>query len=358
MGLLLPEWCRRHPVLLILGHCLAVIIAILMILLFVVSLREKNQAQSVIDGAAGQSGIIFLGHIYMIDVVNKTINISWLIIGCGLGFMVPNWDLYYGSAYCGQLAIPIDVFIDGSTTATVSYSPNNTPKLYGTVPFYLQKLNEFQTTQLLNIEGAFVGSGSRRSIFFDAEYSFPWETYNLATTFVAVNHKNNTVLPILRVAPVDSANDFSPAFLDWPSTIPFNGTAEATSRSMYLFLKRTPLAKAFSVTIFAVNWLLTGLVVFVTVVAFQRSKERMPDALLLLPVTVILIVPSLCALMAGSPAFGILLDTLGLFPQMIIVSLCSFLLLLRISIKKNSGQESNNETAPYAGNATGHSSGE
>jgi hypothetical protein len=168
----------------------------------------------------------------------------------------------------------------------------------------LQKLNEFQTTQLLNIEGGFLGSGSRKSIFFDAEYSFPWEAYTLTTTFVAVNHKNNTVLPILRVAPVDSANDFSPEFWDGPTTIHFNGTADTASRSMLLILKRTPLAKAFSVTIFAVNWLLTGLVLFVTVVAFWRSKERMPDVLLLLPVTVILIVPSLRALMAGSPAFG------------------------------------------------------
>jgi len=31
-------------------------------------------------------------------------------------------------------------------------------------------------------------------------------------------------------------------------------------------------------------------------------------------------------------------DTLGLFPQMIIVSLCLFLLLLRISLKTNNGQ--------------------
>ena len=170
-------------------------------------------------------------------------------------------------------------------------------------------MNEFQTTQFLNIEGGFLGSGSRKSILFDAEYSFPGEVYTLTSTFIVVNHTNNTVLPILRVAPVDSANDFSPAFWDGPTTIDFNGIVNASSRSIFLQFKRTPLAKAFSVTIFAVNWLLTGLVVFVTVVALLRSKEKiMPDALLLLPVTVILIVPSLRALMAGSPVFGEVTD--------------------------------------------------
>jgi len=59
MCILLPaySWCSRHPILLILGLCLAVIITILMIQLFVVSLGGRSQAQTVIDGAAGQSGV-------------------------------------------------------------------------------------------------------------------------------------------------------------------------------------------------------------------------------------------------------------------------------------------------------------
>jgi hypothetical protein len=55
---------------------------------------------------------MFLAHIYKIDLANKTVGISWLIVGCGAGFQLAGSDVYY-STYCGELAIPIDVFVDG-----------------------------------------------------------------------------------------------------------------------------------------------------------------------------------------------------------------------------------------------------
>ena len=66
--------------------------------------------------------VMFLAHIYKIDLLSKTAVISWLIMGCGAGFMLPDdlcWPAcsYYNSKYCGQLAIPIDIFIDGFVTS-------------------------------------------------------------------------------------------------------------------------------------------------------------------------------------------------------------------------------------------------
>lgn len=92
--------------------------------------------------------------------------------------------------------------------------------------------------------------------------------------------------------------------MDSPATSHFNGTTDTPSRTVSLALTRTPLAKAFVATIYFVNWLLTGMVLFTTVGVFRLNKKRMPDTLLALPITVILIVPSLRALMVGSPAFG------------------------------------------------------
>jgi hypothetical protein len=169
--------------------------------------------------------------------------------------------------------------------------------------FSLQVFNEFQTTQLLDIEGGTHLSGSGGSIFLDAQYGFPWDVYFLTTVFIAVDHENNATLPILKLAPVDSANDFLPDFTDSPATSHFNGTTDTPSRTVSLTLRRTPLVKAFNLTIYAVNWLLAVMVLFITVVAFH-GKKKMPEVLLLLPVTVILIVPSLRALMVDSPAFG------------------------------------------------------
>jgi hypothetical protein len=167
--------------------------------------------------------------------------------------------------------------------------------------FSLQIFNEFQTTQLLNIEG---GIHHRKgSIYMNAQYTFPWDTYLLTTVFVAVNHTNNATLPILKLALVDSANDFSPSFTDSGSTSHFNGTTDTPSRTVSLALIRAPLVKAFNMTIYAMNWLLAGTVLFITVVALF-GKKKMPEVVLLLPVTVILIVPSLRALMDDSPASG------------------------------------------------------
>ena len=83
--------------------------------------------------------------------------------------------------------------------------------------FSLQAFNEFQTTQLLNIEGSTHLSGSVATVTLlsgtkgselDAQYGFPWDVYHLTTVFIVINHENNTTLPILKLAPVDSANDF------------------------------------------------------------------------------------------------------------------------------------------------------
>jgi hypothetical protein len=227
----------------------------------------------------------------------------------------------------------------------------------------LQIFNEFQTTQLLDIEGG-THLPRSRAIFLNAQYAYPWDIYFLTTVFIAVNHENNASLPILKLALVDSANDFYPNFGD-SATSYFNGTNNISSQTLSLSLTRTPLVKSFDLTIYFVNWLLTGTVLFITIAAFYGKKE-MPEVFLLFPVTVILTVPSLRALMVDSPAFGEVsscwlcttliqsehsitgiligdlslipnmndsetynpIDIIGLFPQMIIVSLCSVVLLL------------------------------
>lgn len=65
---------------------------------------------------------MFLAHIYKIDLLSKTAVISWLVMGCGAGFMMPDDSCWptcasYDSKYCGQPAIPIDIFIDGFVTS-------------------------------------------------------------------------------------------------------------------------------------------------------------------------------------------------------------------------------------------------
>lgn len=163
--------------------------------------------------------------------------------------------------------------------------------------------NEFQTTQVLDISGGTLDVGPTDSNFYDAQYAFPWDFYMLDTSFIAVNHNTNASLPIARLAPVDFADTFSPDFSDAAVISTFNGTANTPGRYTHLTIRRSPLTKAFNVTIFVVNWALAFMVLFITSAAYW-SKRDMPDQLMLLPVSVVLTVPALRALMIGAPPFG------------------------------------------------------
>jgi hypothetical protein len=160
-------------------------------------------------------------------------------------------------------------------------------------------MNEFQTTHLLDI-GTFWALGS---FINNAEFVFPWDQYQLSTSFIVVDHKTNATLPILALVPADTAGGLFTTYSDHHVTSYFNGTTNVQGKSVLFLLRRTPLVKAFSMTICLVNWLLVGMILFITVVALF-GKKPMPDGLLLIPVTVILIVPSLRALMVDSPTFG------------------------------------------------------
>ena len=149
--------------------------------------------------------------------------------------------------------------------------------------FSLRAFNEFQTTQLLNIEGSTHLSGSVATVTLlsgtkgselDAQYGFPWDVYHLTTVFIVINHENNTTLPILKLAPVDSANDFLPDFTDSAATSHFNGTTDTPSQIVSLTLRHSLLVKVFNLIIYAVNWLLAGTVLFITIVAFHRKKKK------------------------------------------------------------------------------------
>lgn len=60
--------------------------------------------------------IIFLGHLYKVDLSLRVVTISWLIIGCGPEYMVPGYGSY-GSETCGRLSVPVDIYIDGCVHA-------------------------------------------------------------------------------------------------------------------------------------------------------------------------------------------------------------------------------------------------
>lgn len=69
-------------------------------------------------------------------------------------------------------------------------------------------------------------------------------------------------------------------------------------------MKRSMLARAFTMCMLLVNWALTAGSVYITLIVAIR-KERVNDAVPLVPVTAVLTVPAIRALYVGSPPFGI-----------------------------------------------------
>lgn len=137
----------------------------------------------------------------------------------------------------------------------------------------------------------------------DQQYGFPFDGYQLDTTFVALNSSTNESLPILGLRPISSTNNFNPYVRFDTRTQAFNGSdAVVMSRTMEMGFERTGFARTYVLTLFIVNWGLTAVVVFITVSAI--SGQEVTESILLLPISVIVTIPALRALWDGAPAFG------------------------------------------------------
>ncbi|KAG8908666.1 hypothetical protein FRC01_007315 [Tulasnella sp. 417] len=253
---------------------------------------------------------------------------------------------------------PIDVYVDGgpAQNGTVwSYDPDlhpRDPRTGGMI--YVQALNEFQTTQLLNIAGTrYLGQD------WTQEHEYPFDWYLWATSLVLVNPLNvSEEIPIIHIAATDLSNNFVPTSQhESPinkTLVTLDGSRRSLSgRFLYVRFDRNTTTKTFVMIIFFVNWALTFVVFHITVLSLVSKDVTMSDGVLVLPVTVILTIPALRSLYVEDPAFGIYIDNVGLFLQMIIASVCSIVLLVnstryRLADKRPGPQDSTSVTNPPA----------
>ena len=137
---------------------------------------------------------------------------------------------------------------------------------------------------------------------FEQQYFYPFEVYQLRTTFVAFNTATNTSLPIVSLAFSDSVNNFQPQVNESDTQTNVNNTL-VNSRATHLTIKRTTSAKVFVIFILVSNWSLTAAIVYITYLA-MRSKTRLGDGIVLLPVTIILTLPQLRQFFFDAPPIG------------------------------------------------------
>ena len=152
----------------------------------------------------------------------------------------------------------------------------------------------------------------------------PFDIY-FATAFAFVVEKaTNKTVPIILFAACEGSDNFvvsseaaeKPVKNNYtydPGTGPT--TIEVDTSVIYVTAKRTQLAQAFTIYLLLINWALTIGSTYVTLVVVVRRK-RVHEGVLLLPVTLVLTIPTLRGLYAGSPPFGIYLGrskTLGVW---------------------------------------------
>ncbi|PPQ91792.1 hypothetical protein CVT25_000437 [Psilocybe cyanescens] len=218
-----------------------------------------------------QDGIFFLGHIFSIDIPGRTFDVLWIVGACGSLLLQSSETYDLGRAACGLPNIPLSIYI------------NNT------IGFKMTHSIDIATAQL----------GEKR--IFDQLFWYPFDFYHSSSNFYALNANDNTSLPIVRAVFADPVNNFAPQSIEAETQAVINGTL-VISRETFVGLQRTVNAKLYTFLLFVVNWALTLLVAYITMLV--HVGEKLGEGIIVLPLTIILTMPTIRGLFVENPSFG------------------------------------------------------
>ena len=148
-----------------------------------------------------------------------------------------------------------------------------------------------------------------------ADYMFPdmvpFDTYTATALAFVIEKATNESVPIILFAACGGPNDFVFTSVETKTTSNYiydSGmgptTVEVDSSVIEISAKRSQLARAFTMCLLVINSALTVGSAYVTLLVVVR-KEGIKEAVVLLPVTIVLTIPALRGLYVGSPPFGI-----------------------------------------------------
>ena len=141
----------------------------------------------------------------------------------------------------------------------------------------------------------------------------PFDTYSLTALMFVIEKATNKSVPIIALAAGEGPDNFVVSSYEDETRSNYTydsgaglTTVEVDSNVVVMIVKRSRLAKVFTLCLLVVNIALAFGSTYVTFIAFSR-RGKVHEGVLLLPVTIILTIPALRGLYAGSPAFGIYL---------------------------------------------------
>ena len=181
----------------------------------------------------------------------------------------------------------------------------------------MHKLINFEMEHQMGVYSATLYfPATRERHLFDQQLTAPFDDYVLNAFAFAIDKATNESVHITRFTAADPLNNFITFARDTDTVNEFtyetgNGevTIQVESRALEVRVHRSVLAQAFTMCMLLVNWALTIGSLYITLVMLVR-REKMSEAVLALPITVVLTIPVIRSLFIGSPPFGILLGAL------------------------------------------------
>ncbi|KAI0917244.1 hypothetical protein AcW2_007429 [Taiwanofungus camphoratus] len=295
-----------------LGPAFIVAIAMAFSLVFILSLSfafvgsddDEPKFKSLLEDIANNSpGIVLLGDNIDIDVDEPAVTIRWSVIGCGSEFVLPGSQGTHGSTSCGVPSVPLKVFVDGLSDPKFSYDPTQTPFASGTGQrLSVQNLFQFDSDHVLDVHEARL---------------YPFDTYHLTSTLRAASSDGDQPIVLSALTTITMTSRFIVNPTDVASYMN-TSDYDAPSRDVQLYITRPGEARAWTLLLFGVSWMLAHFTVALVVLArtLQGGEERLLRYLLLAFV-ILLSIPQLRNAMPDAPGFdGVLIGAYPKLPSM------------------------------------------
>ncbi|TFY68756.1 hypothetical protein EVJ58_g818 [Rhodofomes roseus] len=285
---------------------------------FIGSEEDEPPFKELLDSvAANNPGIVLIGDNVDVDVDEPAMTIRWSIIGCGSAFVLPGSEGTHGSNACGLPSMALNVYVDSGTDPEATYDPTQFPTAIKTGQrISIQNLCQFDSDHVLDVHLARM---------------YPFDTYQLASTLRVTDSDNNPVsISAMTTLKLTSSFAITPTEVD--SHMNTSNGVTGPSSDIILYIRRPPEARLFAMLLFCVTWMLAHAAMIVVVLArLQGDSERTLQYMLFILV-VLLAIPQLRNTMPDAPGFdGVLLDSIGFFPQMICAALAGLLLFISIA---------------------------
>ena len=139
----------------------------------------------------------------------------------------------------------------------------------------------------------------------------PFDIYYVTAFAFVIEKATNTAIPIVKFAAGEAPNHFDISSDEMETTSNYtydSGSGptmtEVPSKMVFIQATRSLFTRALTMCLFLVNWALTIGSIYIMLIAIFR-EEGINEAVLLLPITIILTIPTLRSLYPGSPPFGI-----------------------------------------------------